>query len=120
MDDLPLIEVEGFLLVSVQTDLHDELAQRLNQRICEHIARSGSRGVIIDISTVEILDTYMGRMLEIIAAASRLLGAQTMLVGMRPEVAMTLVELGMQLQGIHTALNLDRGLARMRELTAGS
>src|SRR4029453_12269112 len=104
------------LLVSIQVDMHDRLAMQLQDDLTERIATTSARGVLIDISSLEMVDSFIGRMLGNIAAMSRVLDAQTVLVGMRPAVAITLVELGMSLQGVRTALNVERGM----DLLSGS
>jgi rsbT antagonist protein RsbS len=100
----------GFLLVSIQVDMHDQLAMQLQDDLTNRIASSGARGVLIDISALEIVDSFIGRMLGNIAAMSRVLDAETVVVGMQPAVAITLVELGMSMPGVRTALDIDRGM----------
>ena len=104
-----------FLLITVQVDMHDRLALQLQDDLTEQIVRYGSRGVLIDISALEIVDSFIGRMLGNIASMSRVLDAQTVVVGMRPAVAITLVELGMSLPGIRTALTVERGMDILRD-----
>src|SRR5262245_7796104 len=99
-----------FLLVSIQVDMHDRLAMQLQDDLTERIAATSARGVLIDISALEMVDSFIGRMLGNIAAMSRVLDAHTVVVGMRPAVAITLVELGMSLPGVRTALNVERGM----------
>jgi rsbT antagonist protein RsbS len=99
------------LLVSIQVDMHDRLAMTLQDDLTDRIVRSRARGVLIDISSLEIVDSFIGRMLGNIASMARVLDAETVVVGMRPAVAITLVELGMALPGIRTALNVERGMA---------
>ncbi|MDE1162296.1 MAG: STAS domain-containing protein [Acidobacteriaceae bacterium] len=115
MDRIPILKVGDCLLVTIQVDMHDELAMSLQQDLTAQIARYASRGVLIDISSLEIVDSFIGRMLANIAAMSRVLDAQTVLTGMQPAVAITLVELGMSLPGIKTALNVERGMELLRE-----
>ena len=115
MDRIPILKVGDCLLVTIQVDMHDQLALTLQEDLTEKIARYASRGVLIDISSLEIVDSFIGRMLANIAAMSRVLDAQTVLTGMQPAVAITLVELGMTLPGIKTALNVERGLELLRE-----
>ena len=110
MDRIPILKVGDCLLVTIQVDMHDELAMSLQQDLTAQIGKHASRGVLIDISSLEIVDSFIGRMLANIAAMSRVLGAQTVLTGMQPAVAITLVELGMALPGIKTALNVERGM----------
>lgn len=115
MDRIPILKVGDCLLVTIQVDMHDELAMTLQQDLTSQIAKYASRGVLIDISSLEIVDSFIGRMLANIAAMSRVLDAQTVLTGMQPAVAITLVELGMALPGIKTALNVERGMELLRE-----
>ena len=115
MDRIPILKVGDCLLVTIQVDMHDQLALTLQEDLTAQIARYGSRGVLIDISSLEIVDSFIGRMLANIAAMSKVLDAQTVLTGMQPAVAITLVELGMTLPGIRTALNVERGLDLLRE-----
>lgn len=111
MDRIPILKLGHALLVTVQVDMHDRLAAQLEEDLSARIVATGARGVLMDISGVEILDSFMGRMLDNIAAVSRLLDADTVVVGMRPAVAITLVELGLELTGVKTALDIDRGMA---------
>src|SRR6185437_952417 len=115
MDRIPILKVGDCLLVTIQVDMHDELAMSLQEDLTAQIAKYASRGVLIDISSLEIVDSFIGRMLANIAAMSRVLDAQTVLTGMQPAVAITLVELGMSLPGIRTALNVERGMALLQE-----
>ena len=115
MDRIPILKVGDCLLVTIQVDMHDELAMTLQQDLTSQISKYASRGVLIDISSLEIVDSFMGRMLANIAAMSRVLDAQTVLTGMQPAVAITLVELGMSLPGIKTALNVERGMQLLAE-----
>lgn len=114
-DRLPILRIGENLLVSIQVDLDDQTVMNLQEDLAEHVVRHGARGVIIDITAAEIVDSFVGRMLATIASISRLLDAQTVVVGMRPAVAITLVELGLSLGGVRTALNLERGLAILTE-----
>ncbi|GJD95892.1 STAS domain-containing protein [Methylobacterium iners] len=111
MDRIPILKLGRALLVTVQVDMHDRLAMALEEDLSAKIVTTGARGVLIDISGLEIVDSFMGRMLDTIAAVSRLLDADTVVVGMRPAVAITLVELGLSLNGVKTALDVDRGMA---------
>ena len=115
MDRIPILKVGDCLLVTIQVDMHDELAMSLQEDLTAQISRYASRGVLIDISSLEIVDSFIGRMLANIAAMSRVLDAQTVLTGMQPAVAITLVELGMSLPGIKTALNVERGMQLLAE-----
>jgi len=114
MDRIPILKVGDCLLVTIQVDMHDELAMSLQEDLTSQIAKYASRGVLIDISSLEIVDSFIGRMLANIAAMSRVLDAQTVLTGMQPAVAITLVELGMALPGIKTALNVERGMELLK------
>ncbi|NUO61808.1 MAG: STAS domain-containing protein [Hamadaea sp.] len=114
MDRVPVLALGDVLLVSIQVDLEDQLALRLQDDLSERIVATGARGVIIDITALDIVDSFVGRMLATIAAISRVLDAETIVVGMRPAVAITLVELGLPLRGIRTALNVELGLAMLR------
>jgi len=118
VDRVPILKLEDFLLVSIQVDMHDQLALTLQDDLTQKIVATRARAVLIDISALEMVDSFMGRMLGNIAAMSRILDAQTVVVGMRPAVAITLVELGLSLPGIRTALNVDAGLALLREAIA--
>ncbi|MFL5561486.1 MAG: STAS domain-containing protein [Gemmatimonadaceae bacterium] len=114
MDRIPILKMGRFLLVTIQVDMDDHLANRLQDDLTERIAATGARGVLIDISSVELVDSFIGRMLANVAAMARVLDAATVVVGMRPAVAITLVELGLELPGIQTALNVDRGMRLLR------
>jgi rsbT antagonist protein RsbS len=114
MDRVPVLWLGGALLVSIQVDLADELALRLQEDLAERIVATGARGVLIDISGLDVVDSFTGRMLSTIAAVSRVLDAETVVVGMRPAVAVTLVELGLTLRGVRTALNVELGLEILR------
>ena len=118
MERIPILKLENVLLVSIQVDMHDQLALTLQDDLTQKIVATRARAVLIDISALEMVDSFMGRMLGNIAAMSRILDAQTVVVGMRPAVAITLVELGLSLPGIRTALNVDAGLALLREAIA--
>jgi rsbT antagonist protein RsbS len=114
MDRIPILKVGDCLLVTIQVDMHDQLAVTLQEDLTDQIAKHASKGVLIDISSLEIVDSFIGRMLANIAAMSRVLDAQTVLTGMQPAVAITLVELGMSLPGIRTALNVERGMELLK------
>jgi rsbT antagonist protein RsbS len=111
MDRIPVLKMGNLLLVSIQVDLQDQLALALQDDLSERIVQTSARGVLIDISALEIVDSFIGRMLSSIASLSRLLDAETVVVGMRPAVAITLVELGLYMPGVRTALTLEHGLA---------
>jgi rsbT antagonist protein RsbS len=114
MDRIPVLKVGKALLVTVQVDMHDRLATALEEDLSAKIVATGARGVLIDISGLDIVDSFMGRMLGNIAAVSQMLDAETVVVGMRPAVAITLVELGLELEGVKTALNVERGMDLIR------
>ena len=114
MDRIPILKMGDYLLVTIQVDMHDRLAMTLQEDLTERIVKSKARGVLIDISALEVVDSFIGRMLGSIAAMSNMLDAQTVLVGMRPAVAITLVELGLSLPGIRTALTVERGMLLLR------
>jgi rsbT antagonist protein RsbS len=120
MDNIPILKIGSALLVTIQVDMHDQLATRLQEDLTSKIVDSRARGVLIDISALEIVDSFIGRMLANIANLSRLLDADTVVVGMRPEVAITLVELGLGLPGVKTALNAERGLAMIGGVQNGT
>ena len=114
MERIPILKMGRYLLVTIQVDMHDRLAMTLQDDLTERITKDRAKAVLIDISALEMVDSFMGRMLGNIASMSRILDAQTVVVGMRPAVAITLVELGLSLPGIRTALNVDAGLALLR------
>src|SRR5688572_19948704 len=114
MDQIPILKIGDCLLVSIQVDMHDRLALQLQDDLTNKIVSSRARGVMIDISALEIVDSFIGRMLNNIAAMSKVLDAVTVVVGMRPAVAITLVELGLALTGVRTALNVERGMQLIR------
>lgn len=110
MDRIPILKMGPFLLVTIQVDLYDRLALNLENDLISMVSKTGARGVLIDISAVNIVDSFMGRILGNIASMSRIMDAETVVVGMQPAVAITLVELGLTLQGVHTALNVEKGM----------
>ncbi len=114
MAEIPVLKIGDCLLVSIQVDMHDRLAMALQDDLTNRIVTDRARGVLIDISALEIVDSFIGRMLNNIAAMSRVLDAVTVVVGMQPAVAITLVELGLSLSGVRTALNVDKGLELVR------
>lgn len=114
MERIPVLQVEEFLLVSVQVDMQDRLALALQEDLSQRLVASGAQGVLIDISALDIVDSFIGRVIANIAAVARLMDAETVVVGMRPAVAMTLVELGLTLPGVRTALNIDQGMRQLR------
>lgn len=114
MEKIPILRMGDFLLVTIQVDMHDRLAMALQDDLTRAISQTEAHGVLIDISTLEIVDSFIGRMLSNIAAMSRVLDAETVVVGMQPAVAITLVELGLSLPGVRTALNVDAGMELLR------
>jgi rsbT antagonist protein RsbS len=114
METIPILKMGDALLVTIQVDMHDRLAARLEEDLTARIVSARAKGVLIDISGLEIVDSFIGRVLGNIAAVSRVLDAETVVVGMRPAVAITLVELGLSLPGIKTALNVERGMDMIR------
>ncbi|MEV8633213.1 STAS domain-containing protein [Streptosporangium sp. NPDC051023] len=116
MDRVPVLKLGDILIVSIQIDLQDQSVLALQEDLADKVVATGARGVIIDITAVEIVDSFIGRMLATIAAISRMLDAETVVVGMRPAVAITLVELGLSLGGVRTALNLEKGVALLNHL----
>jgi len=119
VERIPILRMGGFLLVTIQVDMHDRLAMTLQDDLTAQIVKSRARGVLIDISMLEIVDSFIGRMLGSIAGMARLLDAETVVVGMRPSVAITLVELGLSLQGIRTALDVEKGMEVLHAAVAG-
>lgn len=118
VERIPIIRMGRCLLVTIQVDMYDQLAMTLQHDLTEQIARQGSEGVLVDISALEIVDSFIGRMIANTAAMARVLGADTVLVGMQPAVAITLVELGLSLPGILTARNVEMGMALLEKVTA--
>jgi rsbT antagonist protein RsbS len=114
MDRIPILQMGEYLLVTIQVDMHDRLAMALQDDLTETIVRTSARGVLIDISSLAIVDSFIGRMLGNISSMSHILDAETVVVGMQPHVAITLVELGISLAGIRTALNVERGMAMLQ------
>jgi rsbT antagonist protein RsbS len=117
MERIPILKLGQNLLVAVQVEMHDELALRLLDDLTSEIVRWRAKGVLIDISALDIVDSFIGRMLADLASTSRILDAQTVVVGIQPAVAITLIELGMSLAGVRTALDVERGMELLREQT---
>jgi rsbT antagonist protein RsbS len=120
VDHIPILQMGRFLLVSIQVDMHDRQAMALQDALTDRITKTGARGVLIDISVLELVDSFIGRIIGTIAAMAQILDAETVVVGMRPAVAITLVELGMELPGIRTALNVERGMTLLERATGGT
>ena len=116
MERIPILKMGDFLLVTIQVDMHDRLVMNLQDDLTERVNKYQSKGVLIDISALEIVDSFIGRMIANIAAMSRVLDAKTVVTGMQPAVAITLVELGLSLEGVQTALNVDRGIALLKKV----
>ena len=115
MDRIPILRMGEFLLVTIQVDMHDQLALTLQDDLTSSIQRTSAKGVLIDISALEMVDSFIGRMIANISRMARILDARTVVVGMRPAVAITLVELGLSLAGVDTALDVERGMRRLRD-----
>ncbi|HEX5549675.1 MAG TPA: STAS domain-containing protein [Nitrospira sp.] len=114
MERIPILKMGPYLLVTIQVDMHDRIAMTLQDELTERIASERARGVLLDISSVDVVDSFIGRMIGNIASMSRVLDAETVVVGMRPAVAITLVELGLALPNIRTALNVDAGMTLLK------
>ena len=119
MERIPILRMGNFLLVTIQVDMHDQLALTLQDDLTSTIERTGAKGVLIDISALDIVDSFIGRMIADISAMSRILDALTVVVGMQPAVAITLVELGLSLPGVKTALDVERGMQYLRGVLEG-
>lgn len=115
MEKIPILRMGRFLLVTIQVDMHDQLALQLQEDLTARIVANRARGVLIDISSLEVVDSFIGRMISNTAAMARVLDADTVVVGMQPAVAITLVELGLSLEGVRTALNVERGMGLLNE-----
>lgn len=114
MEHIPILKMGPFLLVSIQVDMHDRLAMTLQDDLMTQIQKHGAQGVLVDISALDVVDSFIGRMLANLAGMARVLDAETVVTGMRPAVAITLVELGLSLKGVRTALNVERGMELLR------
>jgi rsbT antagonist protein RsbS len=115
MDRIPILRMGKFLLVTIQIDLYDRLATNLEADLVQMVNKTGASGVLIDISALSIVDSFMGRILGNIGNMSKIMDAETVVVGMQPAVAITLIELGLELKGVHTALNVERGMDLLKE-----
>jgi rsbT antagonist protein RsbS len=120
VERIPILKMGEFLLVTIQVDMHDRLALALQDDLTGQIVKQRARGVLIDISTLEMVDSFIGRMLGSIAAMARLLDADTVVVGMQPSVAITLVELGLSMKGIRTALDVEKGMSALQSAVAAA
>ncbi len=112
---IPIIKIRDFLIVSIQVDMHDKLAIQLQAQILEEIEKTGAKGVLIDISVLEMVDSFIGRMLSGMASMASIMDAAVVIVGMQPAVAITLVELGLEMPGVDTALNMEKGIEMLQE-----
>lgn len=118
MERIPILKMGDCLLVSIQVDMHDRLALALQEDLTNRISETGAHGVLIDISSLEIVDSFIGRMISNIAGMARIMDAETVVVGMRPAVAITLVELGLSMPGVRTALDVEKGMDLLRSISA--
>lgn len=118
MEKIPILRMGPFLLVTIQVDLYDRLAENLESDLVQMVSKTGAQGVLIDISAVSIIDSFMGRIIGNIASMSKIMDAETVVVGMQPAVAITLIELGLPLKGVHCALNVERGMELLRSRIA--
>ena len=115
MDRIPILRMGNLLLVTIQIDLYDRLATNLESDLVQMVNKTAARGVLIDISALSIVDSFMGRILGNIGSMSKIMDAETVVVGMQPAVAITLIELGLELKGVHTALNVEKGMELLSE-----
>jgi rsbT antagonist protein RsbS len=115
MERIPILKMGRFLLVTIQVDMHDRLALTLQEDLTNRISKDRARGVLIDISSLDVVDSFIGRMIANISGMARILDAETVVVGMQPAVAITLVELGLPLEGVHTALNVEKGMSLLEQ-----
>lgn len=115
MEKIPILKIQEYLLVSIQVDMDDRLVMSLQDALTEEIVKHHSKGVLIDISSLDMVDSFIGRMLSTISSMSHILGAETVIVGMQPAVAITIIELGMNLKNIHTALNVEKGFDLLKK-----
>jgi rsbT antagonist protein RsbS len=120
VERIPILKMGQFLLVTIQVDMHDRVALELQDELTNRISKEGSRGVLIDISALDVVDSFIGRMISNISSMARVLDAKTVVTGMRPSVAITLVELGLPLEGVDTALNVEKGMLLLQSRTSPS
>lgn len=116
MDKIPILRMGAFLLVTIQVDLYDRLALNLEADLVQAVNKTNAKGVLIDISAVSIVDSFMGRIIGNIASMCKILDAETVVVGMQPAVAITLIELGLPLKGVHTALDVEKGMSFLKDM----
>lgn len=119
MEKIPILKLKEYLLVTIQVDMDDRLVVNLQDSLTTEIVKHHSKGVLIDISSLDMVDSFIGRMLSTISSMSHILGAETVIVGMQPAVAITIIELGMNLKNIHTALNVEKGLELLEKMISG-
>lgn len=120
MTPIPIVPLKDYLLVTIHTEISDVLAQKMRKDITQKLSETGSKGLIIDITSVQIVDSYIARVLDKIGRMARMMGSETVIVGMQPQVAMTLTEMGLEVGGVRSALNVDRGIELLDELIGGS
>lgn len=116
MERIPILKIGRFLLITIQVDLHDKMILALQDELTHMIVKTGARGILIDISALEIVDSFIGRILAQVASCAKLLDAETVVTGMRPAVAITMVELGISMKGVHTALNAEDGMELLNDI----
>lgn len=116
MEKIPILKMGKFLIASIQVDMHDQLALQLQEDLTSRIANTNAKGVLLDISSLDVVDSFMGRMIANIASMAKVLDAETVVVGMRPAVAITMVELGLSLEGVRTALDIERGMQLLEKM----
>ena len=116
MENMPILKMGDTLIVTLQTEIHDKVAFRLQQDILKKICKTGARGLLIDVTVVELVDSFIGRMLSDTATMAKTMGVETVLVGIQPQIAITMQEMGLDLSGIHTALNLEKGMTLLRDV----
>ena len=117
MSEIPILKQEDFLIISVQSELHDKMAEHLQEKLVEKLEETNADGVLIDVTALDVVDSFLGRLIGDTAKMCNMMGAETVLTGLSPSVAITLTELGVELEGVHTTLNVDKGLKWLRERT---